>query len=425
MTNSLLNAEWIVRLASFSRLIVGLSGGLDSIVLLHCLNSIPALARNVSAIHIHHGLSVFADEWLTFCEHFCAQQGIALQTRHVVLNNLSANIEEQARIARYDAFSELVNARDALLLAHHADDQAETILLQLMRGAGVDGLAAMLPLTPWRDSIIIRPFLQQTKACLKAYAIDHHLQWICDESNDNLAFSRNYIRHQIMPLLKARWPGVINNLGRTATHCQQAKTNLRFLAYQDCPELKNSGSTSRDLTAGLSLTDIQHYPLERLTNILRVWIGNCGIKAPSMQVLHELITQLAARSDAAVCIQWGNVAIRRYHNRLYLLKELKSSIDPVKQVKFVLSQKGLHIPPDCRLEIRFRVGGELFFFHGQQKKLKKLWQEWQVPPWERDTIPLIWINDELVAVAGFAISDAHYDENKDHLYSIELICPDH
>lgn len=417
VTNSLLNAEWIVRLASFSRLIVGLSGGLDSIVLLHCLNSIPVLARNVSAIHIHHGLSVFADEWLTFCERFCAQKGIALQTRHVELNNLSANIEEQARIARYDAFSELVNARDALLLAHHADDQAETILLQLMRGAGVDGLAAMLPLTPWRHSIIIRPFLQQTKACLQAYAIDHGLQWVNDDSNDNQAFSRNYIRHQVMPLLKARWPGVVNNLVRTTTHCQQAKINLRHLAYQDCPELKND-------TRSLSLTAIQQYPFERLTNILRVWIGNCGIKLPSTQILYELVTQLAARCDAAVCIQWDKVLIRRYQNRLYLLNDLKTDVSPAQMVRLALSQKGLHLPPGCRMDIRFRTGGETFFWHGQQKILKKLWQQWQVPPWKRDIIPLIWIDDELAAVSGFAISDTHYGENKDHLFSVELICPD-
>lgn len=419
VTNSLLQAQWIAQLAPFSRLVVGFSGGLDSTVLLHCLKQVPVLASKVVAIHVHHGLSSFADDWLLHCEQFCIQYDIALEIRYVALNKHAANIEEQARIARHAIFSELITEHDCLVLAHHADDQAETLLLQLMRGTGIDGLAAMSAVTPWRHSTIIRPFLKEhTRAMLETYAIEQGLSWINDDSNDNLAFSRNYLRHQIMPLLKARWPSVVNTLGRTAGHCQQAKTNLRHLAYQDCPELQKK-------TLSLSLTAIQHYPPERLVNVLRTWIGNHDVKLPSTQVLSELMTQLWARSDATVCIQWEKVAIRRYQHRLYLLKGFQHEREPAKMVRLVSSHKGVHIPPSSHITIGFRTGGETFFWHGQQKTLKKLWQEWQVPPWERDRIPLIWVDDTLAAVANVAISDAHYGENKDNLYSIELICPDH
>ena len=438
-----LTNEWLVRLSHFSGVWVGFSGGLDSTVLLHCLMSVPELANKLSAIHVHHGLSVHADEWCAHCEAFCAQHGIALQVRFVELNHF-ANIEEQARVARFNVFSSLVGKHDALVLAHHADDQAETVLLQLMRGAGVDGLAAMSPIKSWSHASILRPFLQHTRATLEAYAITHHLSWIDDDSNDNVAFSRNYLRHEIMPLLKTRWPGAVGNLARTAAHCQQAKSNLQDLAYQDCPELLIAQDD-----ATLSLNGLQNYSFERLTNVLRVWLASHHLKSPSTQIINQLITQVYARADANVCVQWDDIVIRRYQNRLYLSRPHRHCEPPAARndgveewewnnfpnkcflpqynscLSTVTAETGLFIPSGCRIAVRFRQGGESFFYRGQRKVLKKLLQQWQVPPWERDRIPLIWIDDELAAVVGFAISDTHYGENSNRLYHIEYKCQDH
>jgi tRNA(Ile)-lysidine synthase len=460
-----LTDEWLVRLSHFSRLWVGYSGGLDSTVLLHCFMRVPELANKLSAIHVHHGLSVHADEWRAHCEAFCAHHAIALQVRFVELNH-SANIEEQARVARFNAFASLVGKHDALLLAHHADDQAETVLLQLMRGAGVDGLAAMSPITSWSHATILRPFLQHTRATLEAYAITHHLSWIDDDSNDNVAFSRNYLRHDIMPLLKARWPGAVGNLVRTATHCQQAKTNLQDLAYQDCPELlirhpekilRAKRRAQDDVPLGvsdqddatLSLNGLQSYSFERLANVLRTWIASHHLKSPSTQIFNQLITQVYARADANVCVQWDDIVIRRYQNRLYLSRPHRHCESPTARndgvdewewsnfpnkcllpqynsyLSTVTAETGLYIPSGCRITVRFRQGGESFFYRGQRKVLKKLLQQWQVPPWERDRIPLIWIDNELAAVVGFAISDTYYRESSEHLYYIEHICHDH
>lgn len=431
VTDSLLDAEWLAILAGFSHLFVGYSGGLDSTVLLHNLIREPTLANKLSAVHVHHGLSEYADEWRAHCDAFCAENTIALVVRQVVLNK-SANIEEQARIARYDAFSSLVGEQDALLLAHHADDQAETVLLQLMRGAGVDGLAAMPSIKSWSNSTILRPFLQHTRTTLEAYAIKHHLKWIDDDSNQNIAFSRNYLRHQVMPLLRARWPGVVGNLARTATHCQQAKSNLTALAAQDCKALSLVSSS-------LPLDGFQAHSFDRIANILRSWIVKNHMRLPSTEILNRLITQVIyARADAKGCVEWDGVVVRRFQNALYLMKsgEIKlkkrdwnnfpnelSLSDDAGCLRASLAKKGLHVPEGCHIEIRFRQGGEMFLWHGQRKVLKKLLQQWNVPPWERDRIPLIWIDNELAAVVGFAISDKHYGVDLlGYLYHIEHIC---
>ena len=451
VTDSLLNAGWLATLAEFSHLFVGFSGGLDSKVLLHNLMREPTLAGKLSAVHVHHGLSPYADEWRAHCEVFCADHSIPLIVRHVVLNK-SANIEEQARIARYDAFSSLVDEQGALLLAHHADDQAETVLLQLMRGAGVDGLAAMSSIKPWLNSVILRPYLQYSRAALEAYAIKHQLNWIEDDSNQDIAFSRNYLRHQVMPLLRARWPGVVGNLARTATHCQQAKRNLQALAAQDCEAL----SIAR---LSLSLDGLQAYSSDRLANVLRTWIAKNQIRLPSTEIFNRLITQVIhARADAKGCVEWDGNVVRRYQNTLYLLKtplcERSEAIQcstpnhgiaslgsqkrewanfpdelPLDQGEYLTTasaEKGLHIPKGCHIEVCFRQGGESFLWHGQRKALKKLLQQWNVPPWERDRIPLIWIDNELAAVVGFAISDKHYGVGlSEHLYHIEHLCHNH
>ena len=446
MTDLLLDANWLARFASFSRLYVGFSGGLDSTVLLHRLGHEPSLVGKLTAVHVHHGLSQFADDWQKHCQVICAENDIPLIVRQVHLNP-KANVEEQARNARFAVFSSLVCASDALVLAHHADDQAETVLLQLMRGAGVDGLAGMPAIKAWSNAVILRPLLAYSRETLEAYARFHCLNWIEDDSNQSLIFSRNYLRHQVMPLLRDRWPGVVGNLARTALHCQQAKRNLDALAVIDAQGVSLTEPF-------LSLDALHSFAYDRVANILRNWIINNQLRLPSTEQFKQLMTQvLEASVDSQLSVAWDGVALRRYQNTLYLLRNVEKSKQPglmddafsKSSVRFTwcdfpdvlelangagvltasLAEKGMYVPKDSVVEVGFRQGGERIFWRGQHKVLKKLLQQWQVLPWERDRIPLIWIDNKLAAVVGFAISDPYYGENSNNLYNIEHLCQSH
>ena len=435
MTDSLFDDNWLVQLASYHKLWVGFSGGLDSTVLLHALATQPCLKNKLSAIHIHHGLSRHADTWVKHCQRVCDGLSIPLIVERVAFAQRS-NIEEQARKARYAAFIALMGSEDGLALAHHADDQAETLLLQILRGAGVDGLAAMPASKPLGQGVLVRPFLHHSRASLETWACSHQLSWIEDESNQEHVFSRNYLRHQVMPLLRQRWPAAVANMARTAAHCQQAKINLQALAELDCTALMSP-------TLSISSLDQQlDYP--RFVNLLRVWLTNNQVRLPSTTTLNRIINEVIfANQDAMPCVEWDDTSIRRYRDTLYLFKNnlepwiprLERGIQGAHQ-RLMWSQfptplqwnahclsatpmdKGLYVPPGSKIEVRFRQGGELIFLRGQTKALKKLWQQWHVPPWQRDLVPLIYIDDELAAVVGFAISDRFYRTDLAYTYQL-------
>ena len=432
----LLAPDSLQRLAAYQTLWVGLSGGLDSVVLLHQVAHQPALKGQVSAVHIHHALSPYADAWLEHCQSLCAAWGVPLIERHVLFDRL-ANIEENARNARYDAFAALMADGDGLLLAHHADDQAETVLLQLFRGAGIDGMAAMLEVKPLGLGELVRPFLMHTRNTLEAYARRLQLTWVEDESNQDGAFSRNYLRHQIMPLLQRKWPGVVKNLVRTAQHCQQAKENLAALAQLDGVGIGENT---------LSLAALQPLDHARSANVLRAWLMNNQIRMPSTETFNRIMTDVVfAREDGEGGVAWDGVGVRRYQNALYLFnhnsmhcsENLDWPLFPGQRdlnasgghLRAAIADAGLHVPKGRRVEVRFRKGGERFYWRGQTKSLKQLFQQWRVPPWLRHTVPLIYIDDQFAAVVGFAVSDTHYRENVSYTYQIDLhrepACPSH
>ena len=412
-------------LSPYQKLWVGFSGGLDSTVLLHRLSAEPTLIQRLSVIHVHHGLSPHADAWLAHCQAFCAALSVPFFSRRITLKTRS-NLEESARLARLDVFKSFMGDHDAMVLAHHLDDQAETLLLQLCRGAGVDGLAAMLAVKPFASGYLVRPFLQMSRKTLEAYAHHHQLHWIEDESNKAAMFSRNYIRHQVMPLLKARWPNVASNIARSATHCQQTVQNLKALAEMDAD--LHRGST-------LCLSTISTLNEARVVNVLRSWLKANQVTLPSTSTFARLLSEAVfARADAMPCIEWGGVCVRRYQQTLYLLPSpgLTHSQDvdwvsypnPLKGEGMTLYaspvETGLIVPKGSRVRVKTRLGGELFHWHGQTKSLKKLFQQWQVPPWMRDTIPLIYLEDELVAVVGFAVSDKHVGSDAHDAYHLSF-----
>lgn len=424
-----LSDEWLDHLSHYKTLIVGYSGGLDSSVLLHCLNSYPILSRKLKAVYVNHGLSVHADEWQAICQQRCEHDAIDFYAYSVTIESM-ANFEEQAREARYQVFSDLIGVHDALLLGHHADDQAETLLLQLMRGAGVDGMAAMPDVKSFSKGTLLRPFLPFTRKQLETYAHRHQLTWIEDDSNENRAFSRNYLRHEVMPLLKIRWPHVVQQLARSAAHCRDAKHHLEALA---CIDVAGIEKKPRQLSL-LSLKDLS---LSRIVNVLRAWFKINKVRCPSAKMLHGVLHEMIlSKPDANPIIQWDDVEIRRYQHTLYLLKR-HNRVRPENQTWLSFPkplsrgedrlyaqrcEEGVVIPPNCSLQLRCRQGGETFFWHGQTKQLKKLFQDWGVPPWCRDEIPLLFIDDELAVVVGYAISDHFYRKKSviDPIYTIKL-----
>ncbi|TAL61806.1 MAG: tRNA lysidine(34) synthetase TilS [Legionella sp.] len=429
MTKSLLGAEWIHRLNQYSQCIVGFSGGLDSTVLLHVLAAQPDLKNKLLAVHIHHGISPNALAWQTHCQRFCQELGIAFVADSVDFDR-SSNVEEHARQARYDVFASYLSNDKALLLGHHQDDQAETVLLQLFRGAGVDGLAAMNAESQLEKGVLLRPFLMHSRKELENYAEVYHLTWIEDESNQELNYSRNYLRQRIIPLLVEKWPGVVGNLARTATHCQQAKINLEELALLDCPQLLSANSI-------LSLDALNNLPVERLQNVLRVWLRKNQIQSPSTVILERIVHEvIQAKDDAMPLVAWNEVQVRRYQQQLYLdRKELiqypsglywpnfPNPLTMMMPYQLVArkTQQGLKIPSSSVLQIRFRQGGETFVWRGQTKKLKKLFQDWNIPTWLREQIPLLYVDDQLAAVIGYAVSDLFYSHDAAELWEIIVL----
>jgi tRNA(Ile)-lysidine synthase len=409
----LLSTECFSRLKECNQLIVGFSGGLDSTALLHVLASYSQLSPKLIAVHINHGLSPKASLWQTHCEQFCQSLGIEFIS-HCVQFDRQANIEEGARIARYEVFSQMLTDKDALILGHHLDDQAETVLLQLVRGAGIDGLAAMTECASFGLGILIRPFLSHSREQLHHYAMLHQLSFVEDESNQDIRYARNYVRQEIIPLLKNKWPGVAGNLARTALHCQQAKRNLDDLALQDLPFLSHQS---------LCIDSLSSFSFARIANILRVWLKKNQVQIPSTQTFHSVIHEvLFARGDANPEVSWGTVCVRRYQNHLYLNhksnkklpKYLEWSHFPLPleysgmKIMAKKSPAGLIIPAGVRISLRFREGGEVFIWHGQTKHLKKLFQEWGIPPWLRESIPLIYFDETLAVVVGYAVSDLYF-----------------
>lgn len=401
------------RLAGHTRLWVGLSGGLDSMVLLHALSCEPELVSKLHAVHVHHGLSPEADAWQTHCEQVCAAYAIPITVKHVGLDNKQSNLEEAARDARFKIFSTCIEEPNScLVLAHHQDDQAETLLLRLLRGAGVDGLASMKPYRAFGSGYVARPLLDTPKHQLEAYAKAHALVWVDDESNQDLKFSRNYLRHEIIPRLKQAWPRAVESISACAEHCQEAQANLDDLAYLDCPELALNPDK-------LSLAALSILPSRRLKHVLRVWFKNQDIKALSAVKLDVLIQEVVfAKPDAMPMLCMGGITVRRYQDKLYLVRALKKP----KLKTLILPE--LRVPEGEHVDVRFRAGGETLVLHGQTKRLKSLFQTWGVPPWERDTIPLIFIGNKLAAVLDFAIGDDYHEPGIDAPHNLEGVGTD-
>ena len=414
------------------RIYVGYSGGLDSHVLLH--SAVATLgAGRVVALHINHQLSEHACDWAEHCAQVCRALNVDLQTHVVdVCQNVSST-ENTAREARYQVFERTLGEGDILLLAHHQNDQAETVLYRLLRNSGPRGLAG-IPLTRavGRGSLL-RPLLQLPRSELDSYAREQQLNWIDDPSNTDLIHDRNYLRHQVAPALSQRWPDFAARIAASASLCQQADELSRDLAEIDLNKL---GDKQERLGRSIDLSGLVALSSLRQANVLRHWAGlHCQSPPGYHSVMAVLESVLPAGQDRTPLVAWPGGEWRRFNGRLFLLPGGWCEHDPVAcewQPESPLTladgstlsatptnESGLKLLPGEQLRVKFRSGGERCHPAGRvgSSSLKKLLQAYQLEPWLRDRIPLIYKHsaadekgEQLVAVGdlwvceGFAVA---------------------
>ncbi|MDT8370740.1 MAG: tRNA lysidine(34) synthetase TilS [Gammaproteobacteria bacterium] len=411
----------VIANAKGKRVWVAYSGGIDSHVLLHLLaTSGRSELNNLHVIHINHGLHADSNKWTQHCADVAAGLRVAFTNINVVVDNIaSLGMEAAARQARYHAIQTSVSEGDVVLTAQHQHDQAETLLLQLLRGAGPKGLAGMAKMTQLGKAQLVRPFLTVSQTDIVAYARRHDLKWIDDPSNVETRWARNYIRHDLWPNIEKRWPAVAKTLSRSAQHCAEASQLLDELAQLDIDALV-------DVTHSLSINQLVRFNAARQRNVLRYFISLHTSSLPSTVCLEQILTKVChAREDANPLVQWADVEARRYQDRLHIRSRVNRH-DP-KQVVTLADSAPIKLDDDrcvvwqqavgqglskaiieAGLTIKFRQGGErIKLSESHHSSLKHLFQQWSVPPWLRDSVPLIYREQELIAVVGYGLAEAY------------------
>lgn len=405
---------------------VAYSGGVDSHVLLHALVTL----RNqglltVSALHANHGLTHCSDLWVEHCQAVCKDYAVQCYSDRLrVTKRPQESLEQNARRARYAWFTEMVTSASPVMTAHHGDDQAETVLLQLLRGGGVNGLAAMPAVRQLGRGRLIRPLLEVGGSALYDYARTHGLQWVEDPTNADTRLARNYLRQRIFPQLRRRWPQVSTGLGQLALQMGETGHLLDEMAERDMMDCVLRGRRhvfGRDEV--LSAAKINQLTPARARNVLRFWLRRQGFRAPPRRRLEALMAQRDGKTGGGL-VTWGQAEIRRYRDGLYAMPVL-AAVDPNHTRHWDWSQAldlqppGLRLTADPvssegiairhiqgkRLALRWRSGGERVRLPGRshRHKLKKVYQLAGIPPWERRLIPLIYAGQEVAAVPGMFV----------------------
>lgn len=398
-----------------TRLKVAFSGGVDSHVLLHALANLREVRGRhpLGAIHVNHGLHPDAGGWAADCERVCRELGVPLQVIQVEVEvKAKEGPEAAAREARYRAFDQRLENNEALLLAHHLDDQAETFLLQLLRGAGPEGLSAMPAAAELGSGRLLRPLLEISRNEIREYADRNQLRFLDDPSNRELRYDRNYLRHEIMPRIQQRWPAAARTIARAAGH-QAALARIARELGANALEQADGGVT-------LSCRALSGMPPDLARLALRAWIEGRGFSPPSKSVLDRILSEVVtAAADAEPLVAWSGAEVRRYQGMLFVMSPLPPAEPQRVEIwdgrrplwlpqghLSVLPAKGRGMKSELlrrsAVEVRFRRGGERCRPAGVSRSstLKSWFQRRGIPPWERDRIPLIFIGGELAAVAG-------------------------
>lgn len=401
---------------------VAYSGGMDSHVLLHAMSRALEAYESIElrAVHINHGLNKKAHSWEAHCQVVCAALQVPLERIQVDIKlTPGESVEALARGARYKAFEQIVQKNQLLVTAQHLRDQTETVLLQLFRGSGPKGLAAMPDITRFSKGYLARPLLNVPYKEIKAYAARNHIQWLEDDSNVSTRFNRNFIRLQVLPLLQKRWPGLTTTVARSARLCAESQQVLQRLLHDQLKQMQGEHADQ------LPIDKLQKKILPEQRLLIREWIRINKMAIPSENYLQRIIDEvMRAAEDANPVVSWASVEVRRFKKSLYIMRVSES-----EHQRFALKFSGNH---DCRLpgsigiiaprhvsgagikkqlfeeaavKIRFRRGGEKIQLHGHTRSLKKLLQVWSVPPWKRHNIPLVFHQDQLICVVGYAVAD--------------------
>lgn len=407
----------VKRVRPGQHLVLGLSGGVDSVVLLDLLVQLQTpLQFRLSAIHVNHQLSPHAADWAAFCASLCQTRCVQLEIVPVTVARFSGDsLEAAARAARHEALSR--SSADHIILAHHLDDQAETLLLQLLRGCGVEGASAMAE----ENRRLLRPLLDISRSALIEYASQHDLDWVEDESNQDTRFDRNFLRHSLLPILEQRFPAYRETLSRASRNFAESARLQQELARQDAAGAIREGR--------LSIHAITSLSVHRAKNLLRYFLKQQGIAAPSAVRLEEMLRQLvSAKRDAQVSIPLGIFELRRFLGQAWIIP----SADPPRldsrcswqgEEEVALAEFG-GVLRFCsvsgqgisrarllqeKVSIRIRQGGERMQpdCMRPRRSLKHLLQESGVPPWERRKIPLLFSGENLVAAIGLGVDCAY------------------
>lgn len=395
---------------------VAFSGGLDSTVLLHLLvklsqvHPLPAL----TALHIHHGLQEAADAWPAHCQRVCEKLGVPLQVVAVKVAS-GPSVERAAREARYAAFAATLASGELLLTAQHRDDQAETLLFRLLRGAGVRGLAGMPVHRPLGPGLLLRPLLDVSRVELETYAQEHGLHWIEDPSNTDSHYSRNYLRRQVIPLMTARWPQVLATLARSAAHLCEAHMLLGELAELDLAAAQGDASDHSWLPLpSLALPPLRALSAARQRNALRHWLAPLT-PLPDSDHWQGWETLREAAADTAPIWSLGQGDLHRADERLWWLSGEWRQVPvlPAQGLALLMRDQSIKLPGNgwlqlsggidiAGLNVRYRVGGEVLQIPGRgHRDLKRLLNECAVPRFVRGRLPLLFRGDQLIGVANF------------------------
>ena len=369
---------------SDKNIVVALSGGVDSVVLLHYLCK--HYSGQVRAVHVNHNLSMYCHQWQSFCESLCKKLEIDFTSVDISIENTS-NIEEIARKKRYLSLTSELKDNEVLCTAHHQDDQAETLLLQLFRGCGVAGLAAMPKSKQLDNGELYRPFLELSRKQILDYAVSNHLDWIEDDSNHNLNFRRNLLRLEYVPNLAKIFQGLVANIARSSKHQSDALDLIRQLAEMDIEShalIKNDKLQTEGL---MRLGDT------RMINVIRHYLKQLDYLSPSEKVMAEITALICAKEDAKSLVAWHDYELRRFRGELYFID--KKIPQQIRDCSYFAEFNNLP-----NFEIHFRQEGQRVQLKGKNhsQSLKKVLQEADIPPWERQKLRMYYVEGKLRAM---------------------------
>ena len=425
-------------------IVIAYSGGVDSQVLLHALATLShnqVIVNPITVCHVNHGLSNNAHSWQSFAEQQCAKHNLPLVIKQVTINiQTQQSLEALARDARYQALSSIYQESSLIITGHHSDDQSETFLLALKRGAGLKGLSAMALDSTLAHHQLLRPFLSISRQKIEEYASEHQLNWIEDESNTDTSFDRNFLRQDIMPLLTSRWPSIQNTINRSAQHCREGQQLLDELAEDDLLRCQET-------TTSLNVSLLTELSLARFNNLIRYFLAKSGCLMPSTEQLIQVRQQLFASSDKTPEIKVADHYLRRFKGQLYVTDVLEdvsawqrelSSLSALVHEQNISEQlvlpdhigmlcfdiiEGIEVStsqnktlqqlalPNAKQKVTIKFSHQnprcLPHYRQHSRPLKKVLQELEIPPWQRTRVPFLYYGEKLVAAIGYFVCQGY------------------